>query len=98
MTIAHTILSQLGGNRFVSMTGAKNLAEIERGIAFQLPANLTNHRINAVKIVLDYSDTYKVKFLKIGKLELKTVSEFDMVYCDQLVDLFEQETGLYTHL
>ena len=99
MSIAKEILSQLGGNRFVAMTGAKNLAETSKGgLAFQLPANLTKNRINAVRIELDPSDTYVVKFLKITSSALKTVAEYDHIYCDQLVELFERETGLYTYL
>lgn len=101
MTVAKTILSQLGGNRFVAITGAKNLAETGEamgGLAFRLPARLARNGINAVKITLDYSDTYVVKFLKIGASKLTVVSQHDMIYCDQLVELFERETGLYTHL
>jgi len=98
MSVAKEILSQLGGNRFVSMTGAKNFGDTGNGLAFQIPAKLTKNRINAVKVVLDPSDTYTVKFLRITSKELKTVSEHTMIYCDQLVDLFESETGLYTYL
>lgn len=101
MSVAHVILDQLGGSRFVAMTGAKNLAETADalgGLAFRLPSRFAKDGINAVKITLDYSDTYIVKFLKIGKTKLTVVSQHDMVYCDQLVDLFEQQTGLYTHL
>lgn len=101
MSVAKTILGQLGGNRFVAMTGAKNLAETGDalgGLAFRLPARLAKNGINAVKITLDYSDTYIVKFLKIGKTNLTVVAQHDQIYCDQLVDLFERETGLYTYL
>ena len=98
MSVAKEILSQLGGNRFVSMTGAKNFGDVGNGLAFQIPAKLTKNRINAVKVVLDPSDTYTVKFLRITSKELKTVSEHNMIYCDQLVELFESETGLYTYL
>lgn len=98
MSIAKTILEQLGGNRFVAMTGAKNFGDTGNGLAFQIPAKLTKNRINAVKIELDPSDTYIVKFLRIGRSDLKVISKHDMIYCDQLEDLFERETGLYTHL
>lgn len=98
MSIAHTILEQLGGKRFVAMTGAKNFGDTGNGLAFQIPAKLTKNRINAVKIELDPSDTYIVKFLRIGRSELKTISQHTMIYCDQLEELFERETGLYTHL
>lgn len=98
MSIAKTILEQLGGNRFVAMTGAKNFGDTGNGLAFQVPASLTKNRINAVKVVLDPSDTYTVKFLRITSKELKTISQHTMIYCDQLEELFESETGLLTHL
>ena len=98
MSIAKTILEQLGGNRFVTMTGAKHFGDTGNGLAFQVPSSLTKNRINAVKVILDPSDTYTVKFLRITSKELKTISEFSMIYCDQLAELFETETGLYTHL
>lgn len=98
MSVAKIILNQLGGRRFVAMTGAKNFGDVGNGLAFQIPASLTKQRINAVKIVLDPSDTYTVKFMRMTSRELKTISEHTMIYCDQLEDLFEQQTGLYTHL
>lgn len=98
MSIAQTILEQLGGRRFISMTGAKNFGDTGNGLAFQIPASLTKNRINAVKIELHPSDTYIVKFMRIGRSDLKTISQHDMIYCDQLEDLFERETGLLTHL
>jgi hypothetical protein len=98
MNIAHTILEQLGGNKFVAMTGAKNFGDVGNGLAFQLNSRMTKNKCNAVKITLDPSDTYTVKFLKIGKLELKTVAEYSNIYCDVLQDLFKRETGLEVSL
>lgn len=96
--VAQEILRQLGGNRFIAMTGAKNCADVGNGLAFQIPASLTKQRINVVKIVLDSSDTYTMRFIKCTTKEIKTISEHSGIYCDQLVDLFEQQTGLYAHL
>jgi hypothetical protein len=96
--VAQEILRQLGGNRFIAMTGAKNCADVGNGLAFQLPSKFANQGINAVKIVLDPSDTYTVKFMRFWGTNLKTISEHHDVYCDQLVELFETQTGLYTHL
>ena len=96
--LAHEILRQLGGNRFAVMTGAKHFAELERGLGFQIPGNLAKNGINAVKIVLDPSDTYTVKFMRIGRSKLTVIEEVSDVYCDMLQDVFESATGLYTHL
>ncbi|MGI9949502.1 hypothetical protein [Vibrio hyugaensis] len=40
LRIANTILAQLGGNRFIVMTGAKQFVAIEQGLMFTLPAAL----------------------------------------------------------
>lgn len=37
--IAETILQQLGGNKFVVMTGAKNFVALENGIKFNIGRN-----------------------------------------------------------
>lgn len=96
--ITNEILRQLGGGRFVAMTGAKHLCEIERGLGFALPNNFAKDGINAVKITLDPSDTYTVKFIRIGRSKLTVIEEVSNVYCDMLQDVFESATGLYTHL
>ena len=41
-TIAQTILAQLGGNRFLAMTGARLLCDLGDGLAFNLPRGAKN--------------------------------------------------------
>lgn len=94
--VAATILQQLGGRRFTGMTGAKHLAELDCGLGFKLPATLTKSRINACRITLEPSDTYTMRFYRMTAKELKLVSEEVEVYCDQLEDVFETHTGLFT--
>jgi hypothetical protein len=96
--IAQTILEQLGGNKFTAMTGARNLADLGDGLSFQLNSRMTKNSCNAVKITLTPTDTYQIKFLRIGHLQLKTIKVLDNIYCDQLQDIFTSETGLDTHL
>lgn len=96
MSVAQTILQQLGGNRFIMMTGAKNLLSSTTGLTFKIMRNAKG--VTHVKITLTPLDLYKVEFLKIRGTTISMVSEFDDIYCDQLVELFEKETGLYTHL
>ncbi len=57
--IAKTILEQLGGGRFMAMTGAKNMVAIENGLQFDLPRtrHYVKDGINKVQVVLDPSDT-----------------------------------------
>ena len=92
--IAHTILQQLGGNAFVCMTGARSLSIIERGLSFRLPSTMTRNRIAGVRVVLDDDDTYKVTFLKIRKMAVTVVGDYEGVYCDGLADLVSEQTGL----
>jgi len=104
LEIANTILEQLGGRRFVGMTGAKALTACECGLRMKLPGNLTRERINWVEVKLTPSDTYAVTFASErrprGKAwaERKVLHTFEDVYCDQLRDLFEEVTGLVTSL
>jgi hypothetical protein len=97
--IAQTILQQLGGSRFTSMTGARSYTSIEKGLMFQLPARFAKNGINKVRIYLTPQDTYTVEFWKIGpKLKLSHISTHEDVYADSLRELFESQTGLYLTL
>ena len=93
--IAATILQQLGGRLFIMMTGAKNLLDSGRGLQFKVGENAKG--ITHVRIDLDPSDTYSLKFYRITKrgLNVEIKAEMEMIYADQLKDFFEQETGLY---
>lgn len=95
--IAQTILNQLGGGMFRIMTGAKNFTAVENGLQFKIGGGASK-KINFVEVKLDPSDTYTVKFSKIVKFDVKPISEFFNIYCDELQELFTTETGFYTHL
>lgn len=96
--IAKTILAQLGGNRFVAMTGSKDFVATENGLTFKL-AKVYNG-ISHVNVTLDCDDTYIVTFNKWNarKLDMHIVARHVGIYCDMLQDLFTNETGLYTTL
>lgn len=96
MNTAQTILSQLGGNKFIAMTGAKNFCTNGRDISFKVMRNAS--KVTHVNITLDPSDTYTVKFLKVRGCDIKTISEREGVYWDSLQSVFEQNTGLRTSL
>ena len=109
--IAATILNQLGGNRFIAMTGAKNFLATGDGLRFSIGRNAS--KANRVEIKLNGLDLYDIEFtkhrpfsIKIDhkKGEVKTIEEqtttirkFEDIYCDQLQELFTEVTGLYTH-
>jgi hypothetical protein len=108
--ISDTILQQLGGTGSLkAFTNAKNFTYSKDGTtSFQFSLC---KKSNAVKIRLNGNDLYDVEFVKAGskseRIEgtnlkfrtstRKTVSEYEDICCDQLVNLFERETGLYLH-
>jgi hypothetical protein len=99
LTIAKTILEQLGGNRFVVMTGARNISgsEKDKSLSFKLPMK-TKNQCNYVRITLTPSDLYSVEFLSIRGTSFKVKGTVDDVYCDQLLSTFETATGIYGRL
>ena len=92
---AGEVLSQLGGNRFIAMTGANSFVKDDNKqlIMFKLPR--AKNRIKWVVIRLNSMDTYDITFKSSSGKVVKTVNG---VYNDQLQDIFTQHTGLYTSL
>ena len=73
LTIARTILTQLGGNKFIAMTGARGFSSHDAmtgakgpALSFQLPSRFAKGGINYVKVYLTPADTYSVAFYKVG--------------------------------
>lgn len=98
--VGKIILEQLGGNRFIAMTGAREFLGIPNGLSFQLPGGggRVKQGINNVQIILKGTDTYKMFFSRRRGLSFKTVAFKDDIYCDQLQKQFTEVTGLYTSL
>ena len=108
MRIADIILEQLGGNRFVMMTGSKRFVSDKNTLRMTLARNIS--KANRLWITLDADDTYTMHCFKFtpGRLNKKTY-EFSKdkkttiykesgIYCDQLQEIFTRVTGLYTRL
>lgn len=93
---ALTVIEQLGGNKFIVMTGAKHFINGPDGLSFMIGRNC--HRINGVRIQLESTDVYTVEFLRMNKKGVTIVSKHEDVYCSELVALFEKCTGMYTSL
>lgn len=108
MSIATTILEQLGGGRFLAMTGCHHLVDDGRTLRMSIPRNFS--KANRLYITLDWDDTYTMRFFyyrsgwistKTGKevepktVEIKTVKG---VYFDMLEEIFTSVTGMYTRL
>lgn len=96
MQVAQTILSQLGGNKFIAMTGASNLGGTDNSLSFKIGKN--SKKVTHVRIELNANDLYDVKFFGGRGVNLRCISEFENVYSENLVELFESETGLFTKL
>lgn len=98
MSVAQTILQQLGGRRFIAMTGSKNMTAHKDGLSFRLPSNFARGGINYVKITLTPADLYHLEFCKVRKLEYRVIETEDGVYAEDLQRMFTHATGLDTHL
>jgi hypothetical protein len=100
-SIAATILAQLGGNRFIVMTGARNLLNDGQGLRFMLPRTRTKWGdINRVWIHLNASDTYIIETGRWNKKDMtvKRVCREENVHADQIRAIFTTMTGLETSL
>jgi hypothetical protein len=98
LTVAQTILTQLGGTRFMAMTGAKDFLGSESALTFSLP-RIADCKVRKVRVELTDDDLYKVTFWRFGKRPaLKVEAEIDGVYCDALQEVFTRHTGLRTRL
>jgi hypothetical protein len=95
MEIAKTILQQLGGQgRLIMFTGANNFVALKNGVTFKIK----NRKVNFIKITLNSLDLYDVYFYKLAAGNLKLISEHNDIYFDELIPLFEKQTGMYLSL
>ncbi len=97
--IAQTLLQQLGGQRkLTAMIGAYHFMALdEKGLSFKFEAS---RQFNYCKILLTPSDPYTITFQKWNwkTFSLQNEQSFSDVYCDNLIPIFEEATGLYLSL
>ena len=100
---AKVLLKQLGGNRFIMMTGAKNFGLGPKGMGFKIGRN--SKKINYIRIDLDRGkDLYNMEFIRMARKKgelsptMKVVKKIKGVYADQLQKMFTKYTGMYTSL
>ena len=95
--IAKTILNQLGGNKFIAMTGAKNLGHTNKGLQMKIGKNAKG--VTHVIIDLDRGkDLYDIEFVKFRGAKRTTIKKLKGIYADQLGKIFTQYTGLHIRL
>ena len=96
MEVAQNILEQLGGNRFLAMTGSYSLRAGDNYLAMKLRRNKS--KSNYLRITLNGKDLYDIEFLSLRGSSIKVKSEFYDVYWNQLPQIFTEVTGFYTSL
>ena len=97
--ITDTILQQLGGWGVLrAMLGARRAMRDDCSVQFDIQGC---KKINRIKIeYVKNDDTYHVKFFRYvsATADLKIMSDYEGIYCDQLVNLIEDETQLFLSL
>lgn len=101
--VTKIILEQMGGGKFIAMTGSKNFIDLGNGLKMNFARNKTS--ANRLEIILDRAtDTYTMKFFrqtfsqKTFEVTKKDIALHEGVYCDMLEEMFTSVTGLYTRL
>jgi hypothetical protein len=112
--IAFTIMKQLGGNKFIVMTGARDFIHDKEGrLSFRFPTAKAGKSkgANRCAIALTGDDLFTMAFSKarhktelIGGLrfgagwEVSDVAKIEGLFSDQLQSVFTAHTGMDTHL
>ena len=101
-TTAETILAQLGGPKFLAMTGARNLLSDERSLSLSLPRGFARDGINRVTIALSEADLYTATFYRVGTARsgyrVEELARVEDLYAEDLRSTFTSKTGLETSL
>ena len=99
--IATTIIQQMGGNKLVAMVGAKNFSfgTIEYD-GFTQPYMIfqfaMSRKYKYCRVIYEEGkDTYVFQLLNNKGVVKESISD---AYCDDLIPLFEEKTGLYLSL
>lgn len=96
--VGHTILQQMGGaGRLKSMIGAHTFITHPDGLSFKFPnpkATLGNY----VKVTLTTDDLYDMEFMRLVKYDARPVKKYTGLSFDQLIPVFQKQTGLRLHL
>lgn len=100
-------IEQLGGRKFIAMTGSKNflrgeVSETNPKPWLRMDLSKNNAGANRLKITLEANDTYTLEFYKMiicrktFDCKISNQQTFEGVYSDMLQNIFTQVTGLYT--
>lgn len=101
MKAGQIIWQQLGGSRFAAMTGARNALAGNDGISFRFMKSTSRSQkrpVNALRIRVNSRDLYDMEFMFVRGHQVETIEKKLDVGVENLVSVFERETGLYTSL
>ena len=93
---AAEILKQIGGNKFIAMTGAKGFTFSNKYMSFKIGRN--SKGINFVRIGHNAKDLYDMEFGFVSVKGIKVKKKVKDVYADMLGTIFTKYTGMYTSL
>lgn len=95
MTIAQQIADQIGHKTF-TMLGTKTKVADTNSLTFDIRGCKT---INKICIVyMSRMDDYTIEFYKVSRADCVKVTRMEEVQVDQLHQIIEDVTGLYTRL
>lgn len=95
-TTAETF-DQLGGWEFARLIGTKAISSDDSTLKVRFTGK-AKYQINLIYVTLMGDDTYTMEFMRASGESVVSVLEFEGVYWDQLQDIFESSTGLFTSL
>ncbi len=93
--VASTILEQLGGGRFVAMTGACYMTAGDQCLNLRFKGSKA---ANHLTVKLEPSDTYTLTFGKVRGMNYTKLEPITGVYAEDLQRIFTSTTGLHTRL
>lgn len=97
---ANEIARQIGGQTFTILGATNKTYGTDKNGMVYIGFRIKGCRkINYIKVIYDEGlDMYHIEFGKIRKYEYKVVNVVTGIYFDQIHELIEENTGLYTHL
>ena len=97
--VADTIAEQMGGiGKLRTMLGAHSFSTSGNDFSFVFP-NKQRSKGNSVRVVYDRgSDTYDMEFWNVSVRGAKKVASYDGIMWDQLIEIFEKQTGWYLRI
>ncbi len=95
--VAKTILNQLGGSKFIAMTGARSFTSEEDALNFRIPSK-NKSKATHIKVILNVMDTYDMEFISSARLGCRLLNKIGSIHAEDLQRIFTIETGLDTHL